>query len=129
MFLYHQWGKLSITTRAKIAKDFGIQKKRSTHVSDNRIVDDGYLLEDVETALAFDKIRAYVGTEETEPQILWNMFIEKVEYVEPKIVVPTTPPIVETKPIEPIAPIEQKPIEPIIIKRKQGRPRKNEQTQ
>jgi hypothetical protein len=79
MFLYSHWLSTPLATRNKIAKQFGIIKRGHTEVVDNFVKSDGYQIKEVEAALNFDALRAYLETEEKEPQILWNMLIDKVE--------------------------------------------------
>lgn len=104
---YHKWLELPISTRIKIASDFNIIKKGATEVFNNQIKSDGYLIKDVETALSLSAIQAYLGTNETDIEILWGYLIDKIEGR-----IPQTPLKVETI------------IEPI-IKNKRGRPKKN----
>jgi hypothetical protein len=75
MFLYHKWLELDLATRNKIASDFNIKKKNSTHVQDNVVVSDGYLIKDVEEALNIDALQKKLGTDETDMQILWEYLI------------------------------------------------------
>lgn len=70
---------LSLPTRMLIAKQFGIAKVGSTHVADNRILSDGYKIEDVERALNTDAIQLFVGTEETDAKILFDLLVAKIE--------------------------------------------------
>lgn len=79
MFLYSQWLKTPINTRIKIAEQFGIKKTGSTHVSDNKIQNDGFLITDVESALTPEAISAYLGIAETHPERLWIALIDKIE--------------------------------------------------
>jgi hypothetical protein len=79
MFLYSSWLNTSLATRHKIANEFGIQKKGSTHVIDNQVQNDGYLVKDIEETLTTKVLQEFVGTEEKEPATLWNMFIQKFE--------------------------------------------------
>lgn len=75
MFLYHQWLQLPITTRIRIASDFGIEKKGSTHVQDNVVQSDGYLVKDVEQALNVDALQKKLNTKVTDMAVLWEMLI------------------------------------------------------
>lgn len=79
MFLYSHWCALSITTRHKLASEFGIIKKGSTEVFDNQIKHDGYVIKDIESALTLDAIQKYLGTTETDLQILWGWLVDKIE--------------------------------------------------
>ncbi len=75
MFLYHKWLELPIQTRIRIASEFGIIKKGSTHVVDNQIQSDGYSVKDVEQALNVDAIQQKLGTNETDMAKLWELLI------------------------------------------------------
>lgn len=50
-FLYSRWLALPLSTRVKLATEFGIAKTGSTHVVDNRVESDGYNINTVEAAL------------------------------------------------------------------------------
>ncbi len=78
MFLYGNWLKLPINVRLSIAKEFGILKKGSTHVVDNQIQSDGFLVHEVEAGLDKGRIRNFLQTDEKDHDILWNMLIDKV---------------------------------------------------
>lgn len=75
MFLYHKWLELPLSTRNKIAGEFNIQKKNSTHVVDNIVQSDGYLVKDIEEALNIDAIQKRYNTEETDMVILWDYVV------------------------------------------------------
>lgn len=79
MFLYSRWCDLDISIRNKIANNFNIQKKNSTHVVDNVIQNDGYVVKDIEEALNIDAIQKYVGRSETDMAVLWDLLIAKIE--------------------------------------------------
>lgn len=79
MFLYSKWRELPLTTRALLAAQFGFSKAGPTHVSDNRIVDDGYKIEDVERCLNLDAIEKYTGVEQTDMATLWDLMVAKIE--------------------------------------------------
>ena len=105
MLLYSKWLELPLQTRIKIAEEFGIIKKASIEVFDNKVKNDGYLIKDIESALSIENIQKYLGINETDMIILWDLLISKIEgraisYQEK----------------------EDKPI----IKAKRGRPKKNE---
>jgi hypothetical protein len=80
MFLYSRWLSLPITTRIKIASDFGIIKKGSTHVVDNKIQSDGYVISEVEEALTVPALQKYLNTDETDMSILWSMLVADDKY-------------------------------------------------
>lgn len=76
--------------RHKVAIDFGIEKKGSTHVVDNRIESDGYLIEEVEAIFTIEKLQAYLQTKEKDPQNLILMLVKSIDdpgYLEGKAVV------------------------------------------
>lgn len=92
MFLYTSWRNTPINTRIKIAESFGLIKKKSTHVSDNKVIDDGYLIEDVESVINIDRLQQYTGSDSTDMVILWDLMIDKVEG---KVVIQAEPIVVE----------------------------------
>ncbi len=114
MFLYSHWLNLSIPTRIKIAREFGIEKKGQTHVEDNKVKSDGYHLVDIEKNLNVDSIKGYLETNETSMSVLWTMLIDKMEG---RMKVPDTV-IIVTKGLE-VAPqpLEVKPIKHARIRR------------
>lgn len=79
MFLYSHWLALPLPTRNKIAHQFGISKTSPTHVQDNRVVSDGYKIDDVERALNIDALQAYTGQKTTDAAVLWEGLIEKID--------------------------------------------------
>lgn len=79
LFLYGKWTATPISTRTKIAAQFGIQKKRSTHVANNEIIDDGYVIKEIEEALNIDALQKYLGTSETDMLTLWLWMVDKIE--------------------------------------------------
>lgn len=79
MFLYSHWQNLSLPTRAKIASEFGIVKKGPTEVFANTIKSDGYFIKDIEEALTLNNLQNYLGTSETDHDVLWNYLVDKVE--------------------------------------------------
>ena len=118
MFLYHQWLSLPISTRIKIANQFGIAKRGSTEVFDNQIKSDGYLVKEVEEALNIDAIQKYLGVSETNMTTLWTWLVDKIEGRE-LTKVDTAIPTLKIP--------EDKTGENILInpKKKSGRPKKN----
>lgn len=78
MIFYSSWLNLSISVRHQIAQDFGILKKSPTHVQDNVVVNDGYVIQDVENALSIENIQNHlgVGKQEENLDILWVMLID-----------------------------------------------------
>lgn len=79
MILYHQWLNVPLHTRIKIAEQFGIVKKGSTHVVGNEIQSDGYLIKDVETALSKEALQTYLNTPEQDHAVLFNMLVYRME--------------------------------------------------
>lgn len=70
---------LPLETKIKLSKVFGFAKTSPTHVSDNKVVSDGYKIEDVEHAMNLDAIQNYLGTKEKDFSLLWDMLLLKVE--------------------------------------------------
>lgn len=86
-----------MSTRIKLAEYFGIPKVGHTHVADNQVVSDGFLIKDVERALNYQAIREYVESDETDLEKLWVIMIDKVEgRVVAPIVVPNISPFIPT---------------------------------
>ncbi len=65
--------------RQKIAAEFNIAKKRPTHVSDNHVVDDGYMVADIEMMLTAENIRAYLDCPESDVSVLWDMLVSEMD--------------------------------------------------
>ena len=81
MFLYSHWMRIPLSTRNKIAVQFGIAKVGSTHVSNNVVISDGYKIEDVERVLNIDAIQSYVGVDHTDTATLFTLLVAKIEGV------------------------------------------------
>ncbi len=112
MILYSRWCELPLSTRHKIAGEFGIIKKGPTHVADNVVRDDGYAVKDIEAALTMHSLQKYLGTSETDVTVLWSYLVDKMEGRDIQIMDISTPvEIVEKK-------------EEIINIKKRGRPSK-----
>ncbi len=79
LFLYGQWLKLPLTTRAQIASQFGIIKRGSTEVFENRVVNDGYVIGEIEAALNIDALQKNLGSDLTDMAVLWDMMVCKAE--------------------------------------------------
>lgn len=96
MILYSQWLALPINVRHKLAADFGIIKKTPTHVQDNVVVNDGYVIKEVEDALTVEAMQVYlgVGVQETDINVLWDMVINPGPVTHETNVVTDTPVIV-----------------------------------
>lgn len=71
--------RLPLSTRQTLAAHFGFSKIGPTHVQDNKVVSDGYNIEDVERSLNVDALQQYVGSEETDMAKLWEMMTYKAE--------------------------------------------------
>ncbi len=76
--IYGQWLSLPLSTRIGIASHFGIRKVRSTHVVNDEIADDGYVVHDIEAALSLESIQKFLDTKETDFQTLWKMLVDKM---------------------------------------------------
>lgn len=79
MILFSQWRNLPLSTRIKIAEQFGFKKVRSTHVANNEIVDDGFNIKDIEASLEVYHLQNYLDTAETDMGILWGWMVDKIE--------------------------------------------------
>jgi len=91
--------RLPLTTRMKLAQEFGIPKTGSTHVANNMIQSDGYDLHHVEKALNLSAIQIYLKTTETNMDVLWNNLIDTIEgrTPTPSVVPVNTEPLVRVK--------------------------------
>ena len=76
MFLYSSWRALDLPTRIKIATELGIKKVGPTHVRDNIIESDGYLIKEVETALSVENLQKHFDTTETNTETLWEWLVK-----------------------------------------------------
>lgn len=83
---------MPVSTRHKIASQFGIGKTRPTHVVGNMVQDDGYEIKNVESALSESALNAYTGADTDDMEVLWTTMIDKIEGRERVI-----PPMEETK--------------------------------
>lgn len=79
MFLYHKWLELPVSTRHKIASEFNITKKNPTHVQDSVVINDGYVVKDIEEALNVDALQKYLRIEITDMMVLWNELVFRIE--------------------------------------------------
>ncbi len=75
-FLYSHWLALPISTRHALAQAFNIKKKNPTHVVDNEVRDDGYVIGDIESALTMEAMEKYIGFVSPDP---WSDVVAKVE--------------------------------------------------
>lgn len=89
MILYSRWLSLPLDIRHKIAAEFNIAKKGATHVVDNKVQNDGFLIEEIETALNRDALQLYLGMmKEKEMEVLWNTLVARMKGEEITIVTP-----------------------------------------
>ena len=86
MFMYHSWLELPISTRIKIASQFGIIKKGSTEVFNNTVTSDGYLIKDIELALSKEKLQEFLQITEPDTSILWTKMLAKIDNKEVAII-------------------------------------------
>jgi hypothetical protein len=86
MILYSQWLSLPITTRHLIAEKFGILKKSPTHVVDNKIQSDGFLVQDVESALSVEALQKFLNVKCDNHIKLWNELVYRMEHPEEVII-------------------------------------------
>lgn len=105
IFLYSKWMSLELPTRHAIARVLDIPKSGPTHVQDNRIVSDGYVMEAVEAALDPKNIQKVLDADTDNPEELWDLLVHTAAFVAPKVA-PTVEVVVET-PVEPV--VEEKP--------------------
>ncbi len=93
ILLYSRWLNLPISTRQAIAQAFNIHKKNPTHVVDNLVRDDGYVIGDVESALTAVAMEAFVGAKFEDANALLDAVVAKAEgrVVEPVAVVAEAP--------------------------------------
>jgi len=109
----------------KIAEALGIQKLRSTHVSDNRVVDDGYNLNDVENAIKVIPMQQYLNSTETD---VFKLFQTLIDTVEGRVIVANiSAEEAEEISLSPgkIKPLVEEELAPIkSIKKSKGRPKK-----
>lgn len=83
--LYSKWMDTSLTTRHKIAEIFGFKKKRSTHVSNNRVVDDGFDVKEMEEAMTIHKLQDFLNNPETDLNKLFQLLVDVLEGKMPKV--------------------------------------------
>ncbi len=77
---------LPIATRQAIALAFGINKKNPTHVVDNYVRDDGYVIGDIESALTVERMQAYLGNKSIDEHVLFETLVAKAEGREVEVV-------------------------------------------
>lgn len=76
---YSKWLETSLGTRIKIAQQFGISKHRSTHVSNNVVIDDGYNIADVERVLDVNNLQTFLNSTETDIILLYSHLVDVME--------------------------------------------------
>ena len=91
---FSNWLALPLSTRQKIATEFNIAKRGSTHVVDNKIQSDGYLVHEVENALTVEALQLYLGMmDEKDMNVLWERLVARIEGKEAPVVTPKAPAI------------------------------------
>ncbi len=91
MILYSRWCALTIATRNKLAEAFGIIKKGATLVDSNIIKHDGYVIEDIESAMTVKAMQDFLRVGNTDTEQLWQMTIDRIEDREVEGALPVTP--------------------------------------
>lgn len=76
---YSKWLAIPLSTRAKIAEKFGVAKTRSTSVIDNVVVDDGYEIHAVETAVNRKALQEFLNSDEADINALLQHLVEVME--------------------------------------------------
>ncbi len=75
MLSYQFWLELPLAVRHTIAKRFGVERKKSVHVVDNQVVDDGYYLKELTEALSLKRLQSELHSNISDYTILWNALI------------------------------------------------------
>lgn len=83
MIQYSKWLAIPLGTRVKIAQEFGIAKNRSTSVINNVVVDDGYVITEVENAMNVQTMQKFCDSKEKDANVLLDLVVAKIEYVAP----------------------------------------------
>ncbi len=102
MILYSRWLNLPIATRQAIALAFGINKKNPTHVVDNHVRDDGYVIGDIESALTVERMQAYLDNKSIDEHVLFETLVAKAEGREVEVVAEPTDLMVPKEDMKPI---------------------------
>jgi hypothetical protein len=89
MLFYSRWLSLPINVRHTLATHFGITKSMPTHVQDNRVVVDGYRVEDVENTLTVIAMQNFAASDSTDMAELFELSVLKVSPEHSKLFVPT----------------------------------------
>lgn len=78
--LYQTWQSLPIYVRHTVATLFGVAKIHPTHVSDNRIVADGYDFGDVDRAITPVTMEKLTGMVSEDMGAQWDALMIKLGY-------------------------------------------------
>jgi hypothetical protein len=97
--MYSKWINLSLETRNKIAEVFDIVKKGSVEVFSNTIKSDGYLIADIDKAITVSSMQSYLGSKETDSNVLFDMLVNKFE-PKPEVVAQGEIAKIEVMPVE-----------------------------
>lgn len=122
MIKYSNWISTPFITRVKIAQEFGIAKLRATHVSDNVVVDDGYNVKDIESALNVEAMQVFLNSKEEDVEVLFTLVIDRIE----NPLIPAAPePVIEVSPEVAVSNAKPEKIkvikEPVVEVKKRGR--------
>ncbi len=79
MIPYSLWLAVPLSTRARIAHQFGIAKVRSTHVSNNQVVDDGYDVHTIEHVLSLEVMQGFLNSKEKDVMVLFKNLVDVME--------------------------------------------------
>jgi len=79
-----------LNVRTKITEQFGVPKIRSVHVANNVVVDDGYNVKDIERIISVENLQEFLGTNESNLEVLFQRLVDKMEgKEEPQVAVLT----------------------------------------
>lgn len=78
-FNYQDWVQLSIGLRQKIAFTFGVKKVGPTHVVNNEIQSDGYLMKDLSERLSLSALELHFNLIGMSYDDLWNRMLLEAE--------------------------------------------------
>ncbi len=78
MFPYLLWLELPINIRHEIARRFGVPKKKSVHVANNQVVDDGYYLKDLSDGLTLKSLQEDLHSDIPDYATLWEALVSQV---------------------------------------------------
>ena len=77
-FPYSKWLSTPLSVRIQIANRFKIEKKGSIEVFNNEVVKDGYAIKDIEDKITLNSLQESLGTNETDPHVLWDFLMDKL---------------------------------------------------